>query len=93
MDLELCQLHIDTEFLYALIKEGVYIRQPLGFSDGTPEVYCPKRCLYGLNQPPRVQHTPAGLACREWVTAVYLGPVHLYLPHKDSVRRDCTLRG
>jgi hypothetical protein len=35
--------------LYALIKEDVYVRQPLGFSDGTPKV-----ChLYGLKQSPR----------------------------------------
>jgi hypothetical protein len=27
-DLELCQLDIDTAFLYALIKEDVYIRMP-----------------------------------------------------------------
>jgi hypothetical protein len=33
-DLELCQLDIDTAFLYAPIKEDVYIRQPLCFSDG-----------------------------------------------------------
>jgi hypothetical protein len=32
-DLELCQLDIDTAFLYAPIKEDVYIRQPLGFTD------------------------------------------------------------
>jgi hypothetical protein len=29
-DLELCQLDIDNGFLYAPIKEDVYIRQPLG---------------------------------------------------------------
>ena len=29
-DLQLCQLHIDNAFLYAPIKEDVYIRQPLG---------------------------------------------------------------
>jgi hypothetical protein len=52
-DLEPCQLHIDTAFLYAPIKEDVYIRQPLGFSDGTFKVCHLKRCLYGLKQPPR----------------------------------------
>jgi hypothetical protein len=51
-DLELCQLDIDTTFLYAPIKEGVYIRQPLGFSDGTSKVCHLKRCLYGLEQSP-----------------------------------------
>jgi hypothetical protein len=51
-DLELCQLDIDTVFLYALIKEDVYIRQPLGFSDGTSKVCHLKRYLYGLKQSP-----------------------------------------
>jgi hypothetical protein len=37
-DLELCQLDIDTAFLYAPMKEDVYIRQPLGFTDGTSKV-------------------------------------------------------
>jgi hypothetical protein len=52
-DLELCQLDIDTAFLYAPIKEGVYIRQPLGFNDGTSKVCHLRRCLYGLKQSPR----------------------------------------
>jgi hypothetical protein len=47
-DVELCQLDIDTAFLYAPIEEDVYIRQPLGFSDGTSKVCHLKRCLYGL---------------------------------------------
>jgi hypothetical protein len=34
-DLEMCQLDIDTAYLYAPIKEDLYIRQPLGFFDGT----------------------------------------------------------
>jgi hypothetical protein len=52
-DLELCQLDIDTAFLFAPIKEDVYIRQPLGFSDGTSKVCHLQRCLYGLKQSPR----------------------------------------
>jgi hypothetical protein len=52
-DLELCQLDIDTAFLYAIIKGDVYIRQPLGFSDGTSKVCHLKRCLYGLKHSPR----------------------------------------
>jgi hypothetical protein len=47
-DLELCQLDIDTAFLYAPIKEDVYIRQPLGFGDGTSKVCHHMRCLYGM---------------------------------------------
>jgi hypothetical protein len=52
-DLDLFQLDIDTAFLYAPIKEDVYVRQPLGFSDGTPKVCHLQRCLYGLKQSPR----------------------------------------
>jgi hypothetical protein len=52
MDLELSQLDIDTALLYAPIKENVYIRQPLGFLDGTPKVCHLKRRLYGLKQSP-----------------------------------------
>jgi hypothetical protein len=52
-DLELCQLDIDTAFLYAPIKEDVYIRQPLGFADGTSKACHLKRCVYGLIQSPR----------------------------------------
>jgi hypothetical protein len=52
-DLELCQLDIDNAFLYAPIKEDVYIRQPLGFSDGTSKVCHLRHCLYGLKQSPR----------------------------------------
>jgi hypothetical protein len=52
-NLELCELDIDSTFLYAPIKDDVYIRQPLGFADGTSKVCHLKRCLYGLNLSPR----------------------------------------
>jgi hypothetical protein len=59
-DLELCQLGIDTSFLYTPIKEDVYIRQPFGFSYGTSYMCHLKRCLNGLNTDfSRVQHAPA----------------------------------
>jgi hypothetical protein len=31
-DLELCELDVDIAFMYAPVKEDVYIRQPLGLS-------------------------------------------------------------
>jgi hypothetical protein len=52
-ELELGGLDIDTAFMYAPIKEDVYIRQPLGFDDGTPNVCHLRRCMYGLKQSPR----------------------------------------
>jgi hypothetical protein len=33
--MELFQMDIDTTFLYAPIKEDVYVKQPLGFSSGS----------------------------------------------------------
>jgi hypothetical protein len=33
MDLDLCQLDNDTEFLYAPITHDAYTRQPLGLSE------------------------------------------------------------
>jgi hypothetical protein len=52
-DLELCQVGIEIAFLYAPIEEDVYIRQSLGFSDGTSKECHLKRSLYGLEQSPR----------------------------------------
>jgi hypothetical protein len=57
MNLEMCQLDIDNAFLYAPIKEDVYIRQPIGFTDGSAKVYHLKRCSYGIKQSPREFNT------------------------------------
>jgi hypothetical protein len=65
MDLELCQLDIDTAFPYAPIKVYVYIRQPLGFMDGTPKVCHLKQCIYGLKLPTRKFNT----LLRDWLVA------------------------
>jgi hypothetical protein len=46
-------LDIDTAFMYAPIKEDVYIKKPLGLDDGTPNVCHMRQCLYGLKQSPR----------------------------------------
>jgi hypothetical protein len=57
MDLELCQLDIDTAFLYASIKEDIYIRQRLGFACGSAKVCHLKRFLYCLELYPREFNT------------------------------------
>jgi hypothetical protein len=46
---------LTTTLLFSTLqsKEDVYIRQPLGFSDGTHKVCYLKRYLYGLKQSPR----------------------------------------
>jgi hypothetical protein len=48
MDLELCHHDIDNAFPYAPINEDLYIRQPLGFSHGTPKACHFKCCIYGM---------------------------------------------
>jgi hypothetical protein len=67
-DLELCHFDIDIALLYAPIQEDVYIRQPVGFSDGTSTVCHLKRCRYGLKQPPHELNMPprAGLVDNGW---------------------------
>jgi hypothetical protein len=47
-DPELGGTDIDTTFIDAPTKEDVYIKQPLGFDDGTPNVCHLRRCVYGL---------------------------------------------
>jgi hypothetical protein len=91
MDLELCQLDIDT-FLYASIKEDVYIPQPLGFTDGTPKVCHLQRYLQAQTVPPRVQHLAAGIACRQWMATMRLLHVHLHLPNWTRLLHDRHVR-
>jgi hypothetical protein len=64
MDLELCQLGIDTAFVYAPISKDVYIRRPLlGLSDGTSKECHLKRCMYGLKQSSR----EFNMLLRDWL--------------------------
>jgi hypothetical protein len=64
-DLEQGGLDIDTAFLYAPIKEDVYIRQPLGLDDGTSNVCHLRWYLYGLKQSPREFNE----LLREWLVS------------------------
>jgi hypothetical protein len=84
----------------------VYIRQPLGFSDGTSKVCHLKRCLNGLHVeaarelarglhgavPSRVQHAAPCMARRPWLTTMRFRPVHLHLPHRSRLRHDRIVR-
>jgi Reverse transcriptase (RNA-dependent DNA polymerase) len=50
-------MDVKTAFLYRLVKETVYIQQPLGLKDksaGLDKVCKLNRALYGLKQAPRV---------------------------------------
>jgi hypothetical protein len=53
VDHDFFERDIDTTFLYAPMKEDGYVKQPLGFADGTTKVCHLRRCLYGLKQSPR----------------------------------------
>lgn len=51
--MKLKQFDIKTAFLYGDLKENVYMRQPIGYEDGTSNVCKLKRSLYGLKQASR----------------------------------------
>lgn len=51
--MKLKQFDIKTAFLYGDLKEDVYMRQPIGYEDGTNKVCKLKRSLYGLKQASR----------------------------------------
>jgi hypothetical protein len=88
-DLELRQLDIDTAFLYAPIKEDVYIRQPLGFVDGTSKgVSSQALPLRTSTVPSRVQHATSCMPCRPRVETMQLRPLHLYLPRRSRLRHN-----
>ncbi|CAI7853277.1 unnamed protein product [Closterium sp. NIES-54] len=53
LNLEVEQLDVCTAFLYGLLMEEVYMRQPPGYDDGSGRVWKLKRTLYSLKQSPR----------------------------------------
>jgi hypothetical protein len=80
-DLEMGGLDIDTAFMYAPMKEDFYIKNPLGFDDGTSNMYHLRRCLYGLKQSPResnelLRDLAVGLSD---LAATHARPMHLHL--------------
>jgi hypothetical protein len=56
-DLELESVDISSAFLNGELEEEVYMRQPEGFEEGTPDYVCRLiKSLYGLKQSPRCWH-------------------------------------
>ncbi len=51
--LKLAQFDVQTAFLYGDLDEEIYMRQPVGYEDGTKKVCLLKKSLYGLKQASR----------------------------------------
>jgi hypothetical protein len=80
MDLDVCELDIDTTVLYAPTKDGVFIRQPLGISDGTNEVRHLGRCISDLKQSPREfdELLRSWLGLNGWVQCKFDPCIHVF---------------
>ena len=49
-DLDMCILDIKSAYLHGDLDETIYMEQPEGFNDGTPQVCLLIHSLYGLKQ-------------------------------------------
>ena len=57
-DLEVHQLDIKTAFLNGELEETIFMKQPEGYEEGTPDTACHlRKSLYGLRQAPRAWNT------------------------------------
>ena len=49
-NMDIAQFDVKTAFLYGVLEEQIYMKQPEGFDDGTDRVCKLHRILYGLKQ-------------------------------------------
>ena len=47
------QMDVETTFLNGRILSEVYVKQPMGYENGTDNVYELNKSLYGLKESPR----------------------------------------
>jgi hypothetical protein len=85
LDFNLTQMDVDTAFLYGLLDDEIYMKQPEGYVvSGKEEFVCKlKRGLYGLKQSPRIWNCTFDkfmLGAR--LCSLYGGPVYLCPPSR-----------
>ena len=49
-DLDMCVLNVKSTYLHGDLDETIYMQQPEGFNNGTPQVCLLTHFLYGLKQ-------------------------------------------
>lgn len=47
------QMDVETAFLNGRVLSEVYVKQPMGYENGTDKVYKLNKSLYGLKESPR----------------------------------------
>jgi hypothetical protein len=87
-DLGLFRLDIDNAFLYAPIKEYVYVKQPLEFIDGATKICHFQRRLYGRKHSPREFNEPllGRLVSQDWTQCKSDSCIYIYRRDKVFAR-------
>jgi hypothetical protein len=54
LNLKIEQMDVKIAFLYGVIDEEIYVKQPIGLEDRIKRVYHLNKALYGLKQSPQI---------------------------------------